>query len=62
MTTKDSTEEYKKPTIHRYSQFFAMSPAGCKLGYGVFPFKGLKDFEKAKTEITQVYLRTNEQY
>ncbi len=42
MTTKVSTETYEKPAIRRYSQFVAMSPAGCKLGHGVFPFQGLK--------------------
>jgi len=37
--TLSTEEKYEKPTLRRHSQFFAISPAGCKLGRGVFPFK-----------------------
>jgi len=40
-------EQYEPPSVRRYSQFYAMSPAGCKLGLGVFPFKGLKFLQPA---------------
>lgn len=33
------TEEYERPTIQKHSMLFTLSPAGCKLGHGLFPFQ-----------------------
>jgi hypothetical protein len=33
------TEEYECPTIQKHSMLFTLSPAGCKLGHGLFPFQ-----------------------
>ncbi len=33
------TEEYERPTIRKHSMLFTLSPAGCKLGHGLFPFQ-----------------------
>lgn len=34
------TGEYEKPKIERYALLYTLSPAGSKLGHGVFPFAG----------------------
>lgn len=33
-------EKYEKPRIERYALLYSLSPAGGKLGHGIFPFTG----------------------
>lgn len=40
------TEEYECPTIRKHSMLFTLSPAGCKLGHGLFPFQKRRKLAK----------------
>jgi len=40
------TEEYERPTIQKHSMLFTLSPAGCKLGHGLFPFQKRRKLDK----------------
>lgn len=41
------TEEYERPTIQKHSMLFTLSPAGCKLGHGLFPFQRRRKLDKS---------------
>lgn len=43
------TEEYERPTIQKHSMLFTLSPAGCKLGHGLFPFQKRRKLDTPPT-------------
>ena len=45
------TEEYECPTIRKHSMLFTLSPAGCKLGHGLFPFQKRRKLNKPPVNI-----------
>ncbi len=51
------TEEYERPTIRKHSMLFTLSPAGCKLGHGLFPFQKRRKLAKppVNLELKETY-------
>ncbi|MBS3088025.1 hypothetical protein J4226_05520 [Candidatus Pacearchaeota archaeon] len=38
MDLEEKTEDYEKPMIKKHAIVMTMSPAGSKMGHGLFPF------------------------
>lgn len=47
------TEGYERPTIQKHSMLFTLSPAGCKLGHGLFPFQKRRKLDQPPINFAQ---------